>query len=232
MGVFAYIKNRLVGGFETALFLPHGLDKFSGKPRETWISFSILLVSLPLSYLTMHVHQPIGTEGFSLEKIYMVHMFSTVVEMVIGFLMIYGFARFVTGGNTEKIWLYYTLSNWLGFVFLPLGLLFVALRYYGIFGPKTMEDVMLVLTLYGYAIGGFIVYRVFKPPMELAVALVCFILVMGQGVLNASYDLWGLPNVDYMEVYGPSATQTAEEAAPDTMITPQPAETPAPPPEG
>src|SRR5690606_33433020 len=131
--------------------------------------------------------------------IFLVHFLAGLVSFAVGFAMIYGFARFVTGGNTKRLWLYYTVSNWVGFVFLPLGMLFMALRHYGVFEPKTMEDATLVLRLYGYGIGGYMIYRIFKPPVEFAGALVCFILVMGQIILKGAYTLGGLPNVDYME---------------------------------
>lgn len=224
-----YIKTRLTGAIETALFIPDGVGRFSGTPRETLISFSILLVSLPLSYLSIIVHPPIGTEAFAAGHIFLVHFLSGIVSFTFGLAMLYGFARFVTGGNTDRIWLFYTMSNWLGFLFMPLGLLFMALRHYGIFEPKTMEDATLVLTLYGYGIGGYMIYRIFKPPVEFAIALICFSLVMGQIVLKGAYTLGGLPNVDYMERYGPSAVQEAaqqQETAEETPPIPENLEEP------
>lgn len=223
MSAAAYIKQRLTGAFETALFVPGGIERFSGTPRETLISFSILLISLPMSYVSAIIHPPIGTEGFATGHVFFVHLMADIVSFAVGFAMIYGFARFVTGGNTHRMWLYYTVSNWVGFLFLPLGVLFVTLRHYGIFAPKTMEDVTLVLTLYGYGIGGYMIYRIFKPSVEFAVALVCFVLVMGQIVLKGAYTLGGLPNVDYMERYGPSAMQAVQQepAEPQMPETPE-----------
>ncbi|MBL1148032.1 MAG: hypothetical protein HND56_11480 [Pseudomonadota bacterium] len=236
MSVAAEIKKRLIGAFETALFIPSGIERFSGTPRETFISFAVSLISLPLSFVSTRIHPPIGTEAFSADYVFFVHFLSGLASFTIGFLMIYGFARFVTGGNTNRIWLYYTVSNWISLIFIPLGMLFMALRYYGVFEPKTLEDVMLVLRLYGYGIGGYMIYRIFKPPVELAGALVCFILVMGQVVLKGAYTLGGLPNVDYMERYGPSAVQEAalqeavEPTTPETEADRKetPAETPPP----
>src|SRR5690606_31521936 len=104
--------------------------------------------------------------------------------------------------------------------------------HYGVFEPKTMEDATLGLRLYGYGIGGYMIYRLFKPAIEFAGALVCFILVMGQIILKGAYTLGGLPNVDYMERYGPSAVKQAAMQQEDAPSPPEtPAETPQQPPE-
>ncbi|TNE32903.1 MAG: hypothetical protein EP349_00585 [Alphaproteobacteria bacterium] len=228
MSVAGYCKTRLTGAFETALFIPGGVARFSGTPRETLISFAASLVSLPLSFVSTKIHPPIGTEGFSADYVFFVHFLAGLVSFALGLAMLYGFARFVTGGNTNRIWLYYTVANWISLIFMPLGILFMALRYYGVFEPKTMEDVMLVLRLYGYGIGGYMIYRIFKPPVELAGALICFVLVMGQIILKGAYTLGGLPNVDYMERYGPSAVQEAAQQQAEQETDATPAETPPP----
>lgn len=202
----SYIKQRLKGGLETALLMRQGLTLFDGTPRETLLSFSIIFITLPVKYISTLIHPPLGMDGIDPGKIYGVHFFASCVSMLVGFLVIYGFARYVTK-NQEKVWLYYSVGNWVAFVFLPLSFLLLFVKHAGMIGDKTMEDLMLVLTLYGFVIGACIIYNIFRPPWELAGALACFFLVKGQVILDASYTLFDLPIVDYMDVYGAGAKE-------------------------
>lgn len=196
-----YFKQRLRGGFESALLMRQGLSYFDGTPRETAFSFLILLISMPLSYISTHIHPPLGTEDFSPLMIYGVHFFSSMILMLIGFLILYGFSRYVTK-NVNQMWLYYTVGNWVAAIFIPVSVLLMGVKYYDLIADKTMEDLMLVLRLYGFLIVGCLIFNVFRPPWELAGAIACLFIVMGNVVLDASYNLWDVPVVDYMEVYG------------------------------
>lgn len=213
MTVKSYILQRLGGAFETALLMPSGIKKFDGTPRETLLSFLVLVISIPLSYISISTFPPLGTHDIETIKVVGVHRFSWAISFLIGLGMIYAFARYVTGGNTQKIWLYYTLANWVTLLFIPLNSFFLFLYAQGVFADKTLTDVYLVIRLYGYLIGGFVIYRVFNPPWELAAAMACFFLVMGQVVLKTSYVIFDFPLVDYMQVYGPTAMERAAEEA-------------------
>jgi len=197
----SYIKQRLKGGLETALLMRQGLKMFDGTPRETLISFSVWLITIPLSFLSTYIHNPIGTEDISPSKTYGVHFLSGCVSMLVGFLVLYGFSRYVTK-NQEKLWLFYTVGNWVAFIFIPLNILLMFAKHNGMIGDKIMEDLMLVLTLYGFAIGACLIFNVFRPMWQFAGALACFMLVKDQEILKIFYTLFDFPIVDYMDRYG------------------------------
>lgn len=197
----SYILPRILGAFEIAILMRQGLKRFDGTPKETLLSFWILALTTPLSYLATDIKKPLGAEDFSTSYIFTIDTIVSIVAFIIDLLLIYGFAKYVTK-NTEKIWLFYTVGNWVSVIFIPLAIIFYYFKFNGLIELKTIEDINILLTLYGYWIAGFVIYHIFRPPWELAAALTLGVLVMGQVIHDAIYRLASIPVVDYMEVFG------------------------------
>ncbi len=199
--VKTYILLRLLGAFEIIIFMKQGLKRFDGTAKETLLSFSILLITMPLSYLATDIKKPLGAEDFSTNYIYFVGTVISVVSFVVSLLLLFAFAKYVTK-NTKKIWLFYTIFNWVVAVFIPIAILLYYLKFNEMLDKRMVEDINIFLTLYGYVIAGFVIYRIFNPPWELAAAFACGILVIDQVIYDLIFTIAGIPIVDYMEVFG------------------------------
>jgi len=198
--LIAEFKPCLRGAFQLCLFMHSGIEPFkAGDWWQTLRSFTWVLLFLPLSYLTVALHPPLGTEDLSSIYITNVSYLIGLSSSLIVFGIFFAFASVMKKQN--RLASYISAVNWIGIVMFFISLPLLIANYMNWFDYKAIEDIGIVLTIYGLAISAYVFYRAFDIPWELAGCMIIVGLLVGETTHDAIYQLMDIPLVDYSEVF-------------------------------
>lgn len=177
---------KLRGALELALFMGQGLDFFSNDKREMLRSFVIPVLLFPLTLLTVYVAQRpeiAGTDFGIVMVLYLVRACLTMA-MVIG--LYYGVGRALD--RHKDFFKFLTVSNWLAlleaFISLPILYLFVNNTEW-----PTIYTLLIMLSLYGYALIAFLFRNIYRLSWELSIALAIVVLAINNISLEVLFTI-------------------------------------------
>lgn len=164
-------KNNLLGCLEVFLFMPKGLERFSGEARDAFRSLIIPAVLLPLVLVTMVAMSP----GFSPSLLISLHALRIVAALVLFLTVVYFFMRQYE--REEHFFKFLNVSNWCN---IPGVILVMPILVALMTGAEmsAMESYAVFITLVGYVYSAFVLTHCFRLPWELG----GFIAIVGLAI--------------------------------------------------
>lgn len=188
----AYIKQRLKGAFALFLLFGRGMDAFSGTKRDGLISCLAPLALAPIGIVAALMYPPRGMqEGYSAAQIIGINAVYGAVYTVLFLMVIFGVG--IMFKRMDRLWLFVESLNWLGLAGSIVALPFLALAALEWAPRDEMDRVFIVLNLYLHIAIAVAADRTFKLNWQLAGAIACCLLVVGQESWGMAYQWFGVP---------------------------------------
>ena len=175
------VKQNILGTIEISLLLGKGAERFSYDTKNTYLSFIIPLLLLPLTLITVFYAHPNGQLADGATQI-LTAIYTLRVFVHLGLYLAFVYTMSKTLGKASEFKRFITANNWLT---LPAAIAMTPLLALFINGSHSWQEVypmMVVITLYSYVYSGFMIAKVLKIPYELA----GFIAVAGMAIHQTS----------------------------------------------
>lgn len=174
-----------LGALELGLFMKQGIGRFSPDFQTMLKSFLIPLALLPLSFVALYYSQGQRPEIASIPYEYLAFLFigKFVLCTALGLVLLYAFAKYYD--RLDSFFLAVSAGNWAGLV--PTALFLPAL-FSMMMGWHSWEDiypVMIVFSIYGYALSAFIITHALRIPWEMG----GFLAICGMAINETGFDV-------------------------------------------
>jgi hypothetical protein len=169
------ISRNLLGGLETALFMPSARARFGNTPDEALRSFVIPIALLPVTLLAVYLSPRPELADHSANVIALLYVLRLFASWAMFLGSVYFLARNVD--RNEYFCQFVIAANWLAvpatIIFLPV----IAMLLTGVHVWEELYPFMVCLALYAYAFTAYMAAKVLRVPWELA-AFVAVIALM------------------------------------------------------
>ena len=184
-------QNPLLGVFEIALFMKTGINHFDDDFRKMLFSFifiaiNFVFVLFSIPYLQQSSESIVNASSLSAIGIYGVKF---ILVTAIGLVFTYYLCKIMKRKHTFiKL---VTTSNWTSLISLVLFIPFFGLMASGMQTYDNIFPYLIVLSLYGYGITGFIIRYIVDIPCELAAFMTICLLAINELGFDLIEKLFG-----------------------------------------
>lgn len=198
--LFREAPTCLRKSIDLMLFMEPGIRPFENADKYMFLrSFWWTVFFIPITFWSVTVIQPLGAEETDKFLLGLTGALSGLAALLFGMLLLYGFAKYVD--RMQGFFTMVTAANWVGVLMTLLAIIFVSLIGSSDMERKTAEDVLIVFQIYGYAVTGYIAYRSFNIPWQLAAFVAILMLFANETSHDIVYMIADVPVVDYSEVF-------------------------------
>jgi len=181
------------------IFLREGVSRFDASLRSAWGSMLIPICLLPLIFWTTQFAVPLGADEVSRNVLVPALLLISVLSLVITIGFYYLCAKYFQ--KLEAFPRLVTAMNWVGLLFTVLTLPILFMTESGHIDRQTLEDIFIWVLIYQYAVTGFIIFRSYLIPWELAVAVAILTMFINETTRELVFHMSDIPIVDYFDIY-------------------------------
>ncbi len=198
---FKELPTKLKGGFELILLMRSSMLNFDGSFKEMLRSFIIPLLMAPISFFLIKMKPPIGLDEAYYDDVANAAIIIGFVNIALFILIFSAFSYALK--QKDRMFKMFTAGNWAAVVMMAPGFTILLLSHFNVLEIKTIEDISIVLQIYGYVILAATIHYAFDTNWQIAGAMAIVVLLFNDNAHNIIYQLMEIPIVDYSEVYKP-----------------------------
>lgn len=184
------IIRYLQGSMEMALFMRSGIDFFPNDRREALWSFIVPLLCIPPTLFYAVAAKPDSLATLSPAQICVALTLKATLSVAVFLYAIWFFSGWV--GKRENYWRFVTTGNWVSVIMLIILAPFLIFDANNWAAQETIRAMLIILSLYGYAVTGYIATRALNIPWMLGGAVGIFELFISEtfyDIIKAYYGV-------------------------------------------
>jgi len=183
------MKEKLLSIFELSIFMVDGFNRFKSDKKDFLHSFGVAFISIPFFILSvpyLRAFEPNLME-LTLTTAIILMVTKYFLSMAALILFVYYICKIMK--KKSRFYKTITVMNWMTLIPLILTLPFLALMMSGLYTYEQSYPMLVVITLYAYALTAFIIRYVIDIPWELSVFLAICTMAINQFFYEVYLDI-------------------------------------------